>query len=514
VARLRLICLSLGTGLLLSTPTVAQVSVATWHNDLARDGANIREETLTPANVNASSFGKRCSYAVDGQIYAQPLYVPGLAIGGAKHDTVFIATEHDSVYAFDANCGQSKPLWQVSFLGPNITTMPCTSDNQAQCDVTIMSPEHGITPTPAIDLKAGTIFVAAQSVESGVYTQKLHALSLATGAERQGSPVTIKGQALGNAATKFDPTQAFQRAGLLLLQNVVYVPFASNDSSNGWMFGYDAATLAQKAIFCVTPQGQLGGIWGGGAAPAVDQSDNIFAGTGNGSFDADKNGTEYGMSALRLKPSGNTLAVTDYFSPTKESNWSKHDLDLDSGGLMLLPDQGGTHPHEAVIGFKKGILFLLDRDHLGGLGTNNAVQSFIANRGGIYSSFASWNDNVYLAGVSGPLYQWHLQNGLFPNSPTHQSATIYNYPGATPSISADGDKNGIVWTIETEGRVKGGKPAVLHANDAGNVSIELYNSNQTGSRDKPGPGVKFSVPTIADGKVFIGTQTELDIYGL
>ncbi|HEY1613958.1 MAG TPA: hypothetical protein VGF97_09740 [Rhizomicrobium sp.] len=507
----RLLCLLC---LLLPGVAMAQVSVTTWHYDLARTGSNPIETALTTKTVNTSGFGKVCSYPVDGQIYAEPLYVPGLTIGGGKHDVAFVATEHDSVYAFDAECNTPKPLWQTSFLGSGITTMPCTSDRQPQCDVTIMSPEHGISPTPVIDVKGGTIYVAAQSVESGAYTQKLHALDIASGAEKAGSPVVISGSAPNNPSLHFDPEQAFQRAGLLLLNGVVYVPFASNDSANGWMFGYDAATLAQKSIFSVTPNGSLGGIWGGGAAPAVDAADNIYLGTGNGSFDANTGGADYGMSALRMVPAGNTLSVTDYFAPSKEQKLSKRDLDLDSGGLILLADQPGSHTHEAVIGFKTGEFFLIDRDHMGGLGTKNAVQAFTANRGGIYSSAATWNGNVYLAGVDGVLNQWTLQKGVFPSSPTHQTSVSYSYPGATPSISSNKDKDGIVWTIATDGKVQGGKPAVLYANDARDISVELYDSNQAGKRDIPGAGVKFTVPTIADGKVFIGTQTELDIYGL
>jgi hypothetical protein len=498
---------------LLPTTAAAQVSVTTWHNDLARTGANTHETQLTPANVNRNSFGKLCGYPVDGQIYAEPLYVPGLTIGGGKHDVTFVATEHVSVFALDANCKASRPLWQTSFLGPHIKPMPCTADRQPQCDVTIMSPEHGISPTPVIDEKRGVIYVAAQTVEAGVYTQKLHALSLASGAEEPGSPVVVKGRAPSNPKLQFDPEQAFQRAGLLLLNGVVYVPFASNDSANGWMFGYDAKTLRRVSVFSVTPHGSLGGIWGGGAAPAADDAGSIYAGTGNGTFDADRHMDDYGMSALRLVADGETLDVADYFTPTHAKTLSKKDLDLDSGGLILLPTQSGAHPHEAVIGFKTGELFLLDTDRMGHFGNAHAIQAFTANRGGIYSTAAWWNGNVYLAGVDGKLAQWHLRKGLFGDSPTHESLTTYNYPGATPAISANGNSDGIVWTIAQDGRVKGGRPAVLHADAADDVSKALYDSNEAGTRDRPGAGVKFTVPTIADGRVFIGTQTELDIYG-
>lgn len=492
----------------------AQTAVSTWHNDLARTGANMQETVLTPSNVNSNGFGKRCAYPVDGQIYAQPLYIPRLRIGGATHNVVFAATEHDSVYAFDADCSQTVPLWHTSFLGAKITSMPCTKDSQPQCDITIIAPEHGITATPAIDPFSNTIYIGAQSVESGVYTQKLHALAITTGTERPGSPAIIAGAAPNHPATKFDSQQAFQRAGLLLLNGTVIFPFASNDSSYGWLFGYDAKTLAKTAIFCVTPHGQLGGIWGGGAAPAVDAASNIYAATGNGTFDAASGGADYGMSALRMMPSGNTYEVTGFFTPSAESRLSSRDLDLDSGGLVLLPDQPGPHAHEAVIGFKTGRLFLLNRDNLGGFGTAHALQSFVTDKSGYWSSAAYWNGNVYIAGVGGALTQWHLSNGAFPPSPTRQSRTTYPYPGATPSISANGTTNGIVWTIEAQGSVRGGKPAILRAHAASDVSHELYNSTQAGTRDAAGPSVKFTVPTVADGKVFVGTQTELDIYGL
>jgi hypothetical protein len=489
------------------TPTAAQVSVTTWQYDLARTGANTQETTLTPANVNAASFGKLCAYQVDGQIYAQPLYVPGLTINGAARNVVFVATEHDSVYAFDAECRQRAPLWQSSFLGANITTMPCTNDQQAQCDVTVMAPEHGISPTPVIDRAANTIFVAAQSVESGKYTHKLHALSLTTGAEQPNSPVVIRGRAPSNPKKVFSPAQAFQRAGLLLLNGVVYVPFASNDSATGWMFGYSETTLAQQITFCVTPNGNLGGIWGGGAAPAVDTAGNIYLGTGNGTFDADKNGADYSMSALKLVPSGNTLTVESYFTPAKQAKLSRQDLDLDSGGLILLPD------NEAVIGYKTGHLLVLDTNNLGGYRSKGALQDILASSGGIWSSAAYWNGNLYLAGVDSPLLQWRLSNGRLPGTPTHQSATSYNYPGATPFITSNGNADGIVWAIESTGRVRGGKGAILHAYDASNVEHELYNSAQAGDRDKAAQSAKFSVPTAVDGHAFVGTQTELDVYG-
>ena len=506
--------ITLTVWLSLAGGALAQTSVTTWHNDLARTGQNRSETALTPASLRSGAFTKRCAYVVDGQIYAQPLYLPRVGRGVRARSVVFVATEHDSVYAFDADCRGAVPLWKASFLGAGITTMPCTSRSQAQCDPTIMSPEHGVTATPVIDADRGVIFVAAQSVEAGVYTQKLHALDVATGAERPGSPMTIAATAPNNPEKKFDPVQAFQRSGLLLKDGVVYVPFASNDSASGWLIGYDSSSLKARVVFCVTPTGNLGGIWGGGAAPAVDEKGSILLGSGNGSFDASAGGANYGMSALRMRASGGKLKVEDYFTPTHELHLSRQDLDLDSGGLMLAPDQPGAHPREAFIGFKTGELFVLDRDRLGHLGDDGAVQHLIANPQGIYSSPAYWEGSVYLAGVGDHLKQWRLENGRLPAKPTHESAGVFSYPGSTPSISSNGPLDGIVWIVATRGKVEGGGPAVLGAYDARDVSRMLYSSDAAGARDTAGPGVKFSLPTVADGRVFVGTQTELDIYGL
>ena len=491
----------------------AGVAVTTWHGDLFRTGQNLSETSLTPARVASGRFGRLCAHAVDGQVYAEPLVVPDVATRSGRRELVFVATEHDSVFAFDADCGGAGLVWKTSFLSPGVTTMPCVKDSQPQCDITIMAPEHGITETPVIDTASQTLFVEVQSVDHGVYTQSLHALDIRTGAERPNSPVVIAARSPATPGKRFDPTQAFERAGLLLLDGVVYVPFASNDSANGWLIGYDARALTQRSVFCVTPGGSLGGIWGGGAAPAVDDEGRMFLGTGNGSFDAEAGGADYGMSAVRLSRAGGALVVTDYFTPSHERSLSQRDLDLDSGGVMLLPEQPGGHPHEAVVGFKPGTLFLLDRDHLGHRGDAGAVQKFTANSGGIYSTAAFWNGQVYLAGVGGPLRQWALANGRFPASPTHESRAVFGYPGATPTISANGERDGVVWAIAVAGKVRGGPPAVLRAFDASDVSRDLFDSDAA-QRDAAGPGVKFSVPTVANGQVYVGTQTELDVYGL
>lgn len=499
-----------------------QVSVLTWHNDNARTGQNLAETILTLTNVNSTHFGKICSYAVDGQVYTQPLYVPGVNIDGHPHNVIYIATEHDSVYAFDADCpvrGRSL-LWHTTFLGPGITPMPCTKKKQPQCDLTILAPERGVTATPVIDIDKGkgTIFVEAQTVDNGVYTHRLHALDIVNGDEKcrqhQQPPrcgVVIDAVAPTNTATKFNSQEALQRSALLLSNGVVYVAFASNDSTNGWLIGYDKSSLERRSVYCVTPNGDLGGIWMSGAGPAVDSSGYIYFSTGNGTFDA-PTGSDYSMSLVKLDPRG--TEVQDFFAPSNAVKLSARDLDLSSGGVVLLPDQPGEFPHEAVIAFKTGKILLLNRDKLGGFNTAKAIQHFKFNKPGYWSTAAYWNGNVYLLGTDGVMTQWTLNQGLFPAAPTHSGPTPYTYPGATPSVSADGVTNAIVWTIETQGEVQGGGPAVLHAYDATNVATELYNSNQAGTRDVPGAAVKFSVPTIASGKVYIGTQTEVDVYGL
>jgi len=500
--------------LVLAMPAAAQVSVVTWHNDAARTGQNLAETILTTTNVNSTTFGKKCSYAVDGQVYAQPLYVPGVSIAGGTHNVIYVATEHDSVYAFDADCSTTSALWHKSFLGTGITTMPCNKKGQPQCDMTILAPERGVTSTPVIDVTANKIFVHAQTVESGVYRQKLHALDIRTGAEISGSPVTVTATAPTNPATTLNSQEVLQRSGLLLLNGVVYIAMASNDSTNGWLIGYNETTLAQQGVFCVTPNGAEGAIWMGGAGPAVDATGDIYFSTGNGTFDANTGGSDYSMSELKVAVAGSSLNVLDYFTPSNEAHLSSRDLDLSSGGVILLPDQPGSFPHEAVQAFKTGEILLLNRDNLGKVGSANAIQDINFNKSGYWSTAAYWNGNVYLIGVSGPITQWTLNNGLLPTAPTHSGSTSYSYPGATPSISANNTSDAIVWAIETAGQVQGGAAAVLHAYNANNVATELYNSNQAGTRDVPGAAVKFSVPTVANGKVYIGTQTDVDVYGL
>jgi hypothetical protein len=516
--RLALAFLGLGAAVLWPSSARGQASVLTWHNDNSRTGQNTSETILTKSNVNSSTFGKKCSYALDGMLYTQPLYVPNVSIGGGTHNVVYVATEHDSVYAFDADCNSGSAYWQVSFINPPaVTTMPCTNDNQPQCDVTILVPERGITATPAIDPAGGTIYVVAQTVENGIYTDKLHALDITTGAEKSGSPVVISATAPGHPATVYDATQTLVRSALLLLNGVVYFGVASNDSTNGWLLAYNAATLAPAGVFCTTPTGSLAGVWMSGAGVAADSAGNLYFSTGNGTFDANRGGANYGMTLLKVQPNGSTFTVVDYFTPFNEAPLSNRDLDLSSGGVLLLPDQAGSDPHEILSDFKRPSIFLVDRDNMGKFNSsgNRIVQTVTGAPQGYWSSPAYWNGRVYMAGVSDSLRLYTVSNGRLSSRSASHSSTTFGYPGSTVSISSNGTSNGIVWAIEDPtGNPSGGAPAVLHAYDATNVATELYNSNQAGTRDVPGPAVKFAVPTVVNGKVYVGTQTELNIYGL
>jgi hypothetical protein len=493
--------------------------VLTWHNDRARTGQNRSETTLTPQLVNPMHFGKIFSYRVDGQLYAEPLYVPRVAMSGrGTHDLVIVATEHDSVYAFDAAGATRTPLWHESFIDPahGITTVPCTSPRQPECDPTIMAPEHGITGTPVIDAPNGRLYVDVKTDEHGVFVERLHALDVASGAEVAGSPVTVRATAPGYPTVEFERHSAFQRSGLALDRGIVYVAYASNDDARGWLIGFDAATLAIVRVFCVTPTGSLGGIWGPGSAPAIDEGGNLYASTGNGSFDAARGGPNYGMSVLRIA-TGNQLRVTDYFAPYNERPMSGRDLDLGSGGVMLLPTHSGAHPHEVLSGGKEGRLFILDRENMGGFhpSENRVVQQLDANlHNGFYSGPAYFNGAVYYAGNSSHLERYTVRGARLSDEPVSRSTQFFNYPGSTPSVSSNGERDGIVWVIGVSGRVRGGPPAVLRAYDARDVSRELYDSARNAARDHAGPANKFAVPTVANGRVYVGTQTELDVYGL
>jgi hypothetical protein len=500
--------------------------VFTWHNNNSRNGLNPQERVLTPSNVKSSTFGKLFSRSVDGQIYAQPLYVANLTIPNrGPRNVVFVATEHDSVYAFDADGKSTSPIWKRSFIDPanGITTAQSSAIPE-----TNITPEIGITGTPTIDGAGKTLYVVAKTVESGTYVQRLHALDTATGTEKTGSPVLITGSFPGvgfgsvNGVIPFDSAAsryAIQRAGLALSNGVVYVAFALHLDRNGfhgWVMGYDATTLAQRFIFCDTPDVHVntskdgkGGIWMGAAAPSADGT-NIFVVSGNGSFNVDTGGRDYGDSVMKLSSGG---SVNDYFTPFEEESLQINDKDLGSTGAVLVPGQTSAHPGGLIVlGGKNGKLYLLDHNDLGqhqSASDSQIVQSMTMGTG-VFSTPAVLNSTFYLVGASDVLKAFHMSNNLLPSTPTAKAATTYSFPGATPTISANGSSNGIVWTLQ---RISGAN-AVLHANLASNVATELYNSNQAGSRDLPGTSIKFAVPTVANGKVFVGTSSKLTVYGL
>jgi uncharacterized protein (TIGR03437 family) len=506
----------------LLSPAAAQVSVLTYHNDLARTGQNLAETTLTPANVNMRQFGKLFSYPVDGYVYAQPLYMPAVAIPGqGTHNVVFVATEHDSVYAFDADSGLIAPLWQVSFIDPasGVTTVPY--QNALGC--TQIVPEIGITGTPVIDPASGTLYVVAMTMEvSGGatnYAHRLHALDLTTGAERPGSPVLIQASVPGTGekgtTVTFIPRNYKSRPGVLLLNGVVYTSWSSHCDAgtyHGWLMGYDAKTLTQVSVYNNTPNGSQGSFWASGAAPSADDQGNIYLDAGNGTFDADKGGTDLGESFIKLSTSAG-LSVIDYFAPFNQLDLNNKDLDTGSSGTLLLPDSAGSpeHPHLLTSAGKEGRIYLLDRDNLGHFQTGSdsqVVQSLPGAVGGLFSIPAYFNGTVYFSGSGDNVKAFPIANAALTPKPASQSATKMGGAGSVPSVSANGATNGIVWVTESS---SGG---ILRAYDAANLATELYDSGQNRARDALGSYVKFSTPTIANGKVYAGTQNSLAVYGL
>jgi hypothetical protein len=496
------------------------INVLTYHYDLSRTGADLNETTLTPANVSSTTFGKLFVDTVDGKVNAQPLYVANLAIPGkGTHNVLFVATEHDTVYALDADhfTGvNGTPLWKVSLLG----TGEVPSDDRGCSQIT---PEIGITATPVIDLSTDTMYVVAMSkLVSGsttTYFQRLHALDITTGAEKFGGPVTITasvpGTGDGGTTVTFQAANQVNRPGLLLLNNVVYTFWGSHCDAGvyyGWIIAYDATTLNQVSVFNVAANAQKGSIWASGAAPAAGSAGNIFLMTGNGAFDANTGGTDYGDTFLRLSTSSG-LKVAGYFTPDNQQFLQQNDLDLGSGGVLLLPSSVGSSAHRYLaIGAGKGAtIYLIDRVNPGGFdpNTDHVVQELTSVINKEYGAPAYFNGTVYIGSVSDSLMAFSISNAVLSTLPTSQTGTVFGYPGTTPSISANGTTNGIVWAAEN------GNVAVLHAYDATDLTKELYNSNQAANnRDHFGMGNKFITPVIANGKVYVGTTTGVGVFGL
>ncbi len=510
--------------LLCSAPCI-HAQVATQHNDNNRTGQNLNETILNPTNVNVNQFGQLFSQTLDGYVYAQTLYVPNVSIPGqGTHNVVYVATEHDSVYAFDADANLPS-LWHTSFINAakGITTL---SSNDVGCSDLV--PEIGITGTPAIDTTSGTLYVVSNTKQNGKFFQQLHALDITTGAEKFGGPILINAKVKGtgdgsvNGYVHFDPLKNHQRPGLLLQNGSVYIGWASHcdiGPYHGWVMSYDSQTLRQNGVWNSTPNAGLGGFWSGGSGIAADSSNNLYVASGNGMFDVNTGGRDYGDSIIKLSPPTNDrFKVADYFTPYDQGSLYNGDVDLGSGGVLLLPDQVGPYPHLLVESGKEGTIYLISRDNLGHYNPNNndqIVQSLNTAIGGVWGMPAWWNNNIYFGGQYDYLkaYSFNPSTELLSTNPTSESGTYYSYPGPTPSISANGTTNGIAWTLQTDGTGPNGA-AILHAYDATNLANELYNTTQNASRDTPGGAVKFTVPTIANGKVYVPAVDVLNIYGI
>ncbi len=493
-----------------ATASVAITDLAgvfTYHNDLSRDGVNAKEYALNTTTVKTGTFGKRFACTIDASAYAQPLWVANVSIGGANHNVIIAATQHNTVYAFDADASPCQTLWSKSLMASGETWV--TSGDVNSDDIT---PDIGIVGTPVIDPATQTIYLVSKSkttAASVAIHQRLHALSLIDGSEKFAGPKEI---AFSSGGKTFDPRTQNQRCALALVNGVVYIAYASHGDQPvyyGWLVGYNASTLAQTSVFNVDPTDGFGGIWMSGGAPAADSANNLFLITGNGNWNGT---TEFGDSFLKLS-TGSGLGISSFFTPSNESALNSDDVDFGAGGAAILVDAvGGPAPHLVVGGGKIGVMYVLNRDNMGGKSANDAgaVQSFsVADP--IFATPAFWQNTLYVGPINDHLKAYGLSNttGQFTTAPTSQSSGSYGFPGSTPSVSAQGTSNGIVWTIE---RISG-SPAVLHAFDATNLATELWNSNGNAG-DHAGQVVKFTVPTVANGKVYVGTAGEISVYGL
>jgi hypothetical protein len=508
-----------------STPAV---DVTTYHNDNARDGLNAQETTLNPTNVNSKTFGLVATYPVDGNVDAEPLYLSNVALGGSTANVLYVATEGDSVYAFNAS--SNAQIWKTSIIGSGETTSDARGCNQ-------ISPQIGITSTPVIDRNAGAhgaIFVVGMTKDSsGNYHQRIHALDLTTGAELSGSPTEITATYPGtganstNGKVSFDPGQYAERVGLLLLNGTIYTAWTSHcdiQPYTGWVMGYDETTLKQTTVLNLTPNGSEGAVWMSGYGLAADTSGNIFFIDANGTLDDDFSSSDlpdkmdYGNAMVKLS-TANGLALADYFEPYDTDAESAADTDFGSGGAMLLPDQtdaSGKTRHLVVGAGKDKNIYVADRDNMGkfnqSAGNNSNLYQELPNAlaRGAWSGPAYFNNTVYYAGVGDALKAFPISKALLATTPSSTSSVTFPYPGSTPGVSANGTQNGIVWAVESAQS----SAAVLHAYDATNLANELYNSNQAGTRDAFGKGNKFITPMVVNGRVYVGTPNSVAAFGL
>jgi hypothetical protein len=502
----------------------AHAQVATSQYDIARTGATLNETVLTPQNVNAKQFGKVGAYKVDSSVYAQPLFVPGVEIPGkGKHDVIFVATEHDSVYAFDAEHPNDPPLWQVNFLDAkrDVTTL---SPHDVQCP--FIEPEIGITSTPVIDLKTGTLYVLARTMightlGSNEYFQHLHALAITTGVEKFGGPKLIsasvpgKGDGSASGQVAFNPLLENPRAALLLTNDNLFLTWASSCDRgpyHGWVMAYDPAALAQKAVLNVTPDGNEGGIWESDTGPAADEDGNVFIPTGNGTFNASTGGKDYSDSVLKLGLHGSSLAILDYFTPHDQEHMADTDMDLGSGGPVVLPDQPGPHRHLLLQTSKDNRIFVIDRDAMGKFHPNSdAIVQTQPIDGGGYGSMAYWNGHAYFAGEDNILRDYVVTNGQL--KPGAASSVKFD-GGATPSVSANGNKDAVVWVASKRNGRGRNRQAVLYAFDAAKISQPIFTSEENNDRDGAGMAARFVIPIVVNGRVYFGANGEVEVYGL
>jgi len=485
----------------------AQVNVLTQHNDRERTGANLHETVLTHENVNVKQFGMLFKRVVDDQVYGQPLYVSHVKVGGGFHDVVYITTVNNSVYAFDANeASASTPLWHVNFGTP-------ANLHDANFGCLDINGKMGIIGTPVIDLQSGTLYIVALTRAGNGFMQRLHALDLATGADMPDSPVTI-------TAPAFDPLMQNQRPALLLSGGTVYVGYASHcdkEPYHGFLMGYDAKSLRQTAVLNTSPTGSEASIWQSGQAPAVDAEGNIYVVTGNGSWDGKVNFSE---SFLKLSPE---LKIVDWFTPTNHLQLDKDDADLDSSGATLIP---GTNL--VLGGGKQGVLYVLDKRHLGHLGDENALQHFQAS-GSHLHSFVYWKSDkkgglLYVWGQRDHARVYGLKGDRLSETPVMMRPEVnQGHPGAMLSLSANGGKEGILWAAihATGDSWHESRPGILHAYDADDIEHELWNSLENPGRDDCNNYSKMAPPTIANGKVYLasfGTENigtgQFCVYGL
>src|ERR1700678_2263909 len=508
----------------------AQTPILTHHYDNARTGQNTSETILTPANVSSGAFGKLFALTADGYVYAQPLYVPNLAIpGSGMHNVIFIATEHDSVYAYDADNGAL--LWFRTFLSSGVTTLSPSDVGNTQ-DI---HPEMGITGTPVIDPAMTTMYVVVNTKESAGLIYRLHALDITTGLDKL-TPVMLTGSVPGtapdgaNGIVPFNPQWANQRPGLLLYNGFLFIGFASHGDNgpwHGWILGYNASTLAQTGIWNTSPNGKGNGVWGAGSGLAVDANGGLYVSTGNGDFTTTvpapppSTTIDYGDSIVRVSLANGVPVPVDYFTPYNQQSLDNADTDVGSGGVLIPPPQGGPFPDILIQAGKQGSMYVVNRDKMtndgshycNGCTSDPEILQTVTGVGGLWSMPAYWNGNIYLWGNGDHLKSYSIANGQVSSSPTSESGESSSFPGSTPVISANGTTAAIVWAVESDAYTSDG-PAILRAYNATNVSQLLYGSNLTSGRDTLGPAVKFVVPVVTNGKVYVGAQKEVDVFGL